>query len=149
LSDVKLEAEALRLFLHTKAKHGKARPKTPASPAADVQSESDEDLALSFKATNRGHVGMATLSFGDAALKKMRLFLTQEESFIGKGPQSMGVGDKLVLVSGAQVPFILRRLEAEGAERWRFVGQAYVYGVMHGEAAGKWKGREEREFVVE
>jgi hypothetical protein len=149
LWDVKLEAEAHRLFLHARVEHGRARLKTPAGPAAKIQSRSDEDLALTFKATNKGHLGMAASSFGDVALKKMRLFLTQEESFIGKGPQSMRVGDKVVLVSGARVPFILRRVEAEGVERWGFVGQAYMYGVMHGEVAGKWEGREAREFVVE
>jgi hypothetical protein len=149
LWDVNLEAEALRLFLHAKVKHERARPKAPASRAAEIGSESGEDPVLTFKATNKGHVCMAASSFGDVALKKMRLFLTQEESFVGKGPQSMEVGDKVVLVSGAQVPFILRRVEAEGVERWRFVGQAYVYGAMHGEVAGRWKGREGREFVVE
>ena len=49
----------------------------------------------------------------------------------GLGPDVAEVGDGVYIVQGANVPMILREA---GNGQYRIVGQAYVYGVMDGEA---------------
>ena len=63
-------------------------------------------------------------------LESRRMFVT-EESRLGMGPQSLEEGHEVWVLEGANVPFVLERLD-EG--RFRLIGQAFVYGVMHGEA---------------
>lgn len=67
-----------------------------------------------------------------------RLFVTRKRYF-GLGPASLEVGDSVFLLSGAKVPFILRPIAVEerpdNARRaFHLVGEAYVHGIMHGEA---------------
>ena len=52
---------------------------------------------------------------------------------VGLGPKSTSKakGDQIWLLRAASVPFILRPV---GDGRFRIVGQAYVYGIMRGEA---------------
>ncbi|KAH7078494.1 heterokaryon incompatibility protein-domain-containing protein [Paraphoma chrysanthemicola] len=50
---------------------------------------------------------------------------------IGIGPSQMMTGDSLYVLSGADVPFILRS-SADG--RLELIGEAYVHGIMDGEA---------------
>jgi len=38
------------------------------------------------------------------------------------------------VLAGAAVPVVLRAKDATG-EKWEFVGEAYVHGIMNGEAA--------------
>jgi len=59
-----------------------------------------------------------------------RLFRTQK-GYLGVGPQSLEVGDVVVVLPGAGVPFVLR---TAGDGRWRLIGEGYVHGIMHGEA---------------
>lgn len=141
LEAVKLAAEALRLYLlakvHRKGSHGTLL----------AGRKSGDDLQLTFQPTGEGHVGLAASSFGDRALNRMRLFRTKEGHFIGKGPQSVEVGDEICIIPGAQVPFILRKIP--GIEKWRFVGQTYVHGIMHGEVSGRFQGCKHQQFVIE
>jgi hypothetical protein len=44
----------------------------------------------------------------------------------------MQQGDEIWILPGASVPLILRKVSAEC--RYRVVGDAYVHGIMHGEA---------------
>lgn len=59
-----------------------------------------------------------------------RMFRTSEH-YLGMGPLSSQEGDELWILRGANVPFILRRLD-DGS--YRVIGEAYVHGIMHGEA---------------
>lgn len=43
----------------------------------------------------------------------------------------MVVGDGLWIFAGADTPFVAKKLENG---RYKMLGQAYVHGVMHGEA---------------
>ena len=63
-----------------------------------------------------------------AALR--RLFVT-EKGYIGLGAQSVQKGDKVFVFPGGIVPFVLRT-SIEGY--YRLVGEAYVHGIMRGEA---------------
>ena len=48
----------------------------------------------------------------------------------------MKLGDVVSILPGAVVPFVLGQGNKEGSKKgkWRLVGEAYVHGIMHGEA---------------
>ena len=77
----------------------------------------------------------------EQAYAHRRPFRTQRWNFVGMGPQPLRRGDVVWILAGADVPMVLRRAESprghdEGAEgeRWTLVGEAYVLGLMEGEA---------------
>jgi Heterokaryon incompatibility protein (HET) len=57
-----------------------------------------------------------------------RLFTTAR-GYIGVGPAAMKDGDLVSVLAGGFVPFVLRK-----REYWALVGEAYVPGIMRGEA---------------
>ena len=59
-----------------------------------------------------------------------RLFRTSN-SLLGVGARSLRDSDELWVLAGFKTPAILRR-RLNG--RYQFIGQAYVHGMMHGEA---------------
>lgn len=60
-----------------------------------------------------------------------RLFITTGH-FLGTGPQSLAPADEVWLAHGANMPLILRRVQ--GKQTFRLIGEAFVLGIMHGEA---------------
>lgn len=62
-----------------------------------------------------------------------RVFRT-EHGWFGNGPHSLMNGDQVWILAAADVPFLLRP-QANG--RYRLVGEAYVHGIMHGEAVNE------------
>ena len=78
----------------------------------------------------------------DSKVRERRFFVT-EQGYIGIGPPECAIGDTLCLFPGSTVPFVLRRKRHEEDSKYLFVGDAYVHGVMYGEALkGKLKGNE-------
>lgn len=59
-----------------------------------------------------------------------RLFRTQG-NYLGIASQSLEKGDAVWVLAGAAVPIILRPLSNGN---WKLVGEAYVHGIMNGEA---------------
>lgn len=59
----------------------------------------------------------------------------RSKSLLGLGPESLRVGDKVVIVTGPDVPLILRPVVGK-PQIFKFVGKAYVRKIMHGEALG-------------
>ena len=59
-----------------------------------------------------------------------RTFFTTRKGLIGLGPRSTQRGDKICIFSGGRVPFILR---VDGMH-YRLLGEAYVHGLMKGQA---------------
>jgi hypothetical protein len=53
-----------------------------------------------------------------------------DAEYLGMGPKEMEPGDRLVMLFGANVPFVLRPFQSG---RYKLVGEAYVSGLMHGE----------------
>ncbi|KAI1625347.1 heterokaryon incompatibility protein-domain-containing protein [Exophiala viscosa] len=51
-------------------------------------------------------------------------------------PHSARKHDKIVIIQGCEIPFILRAYKDEKGEYFRIVGCAYVHGIMDGEAVG-------------
>ncbi|OCK89500.1 uncharacterized protein K441DRAFT_690019 [Cenococcum geophilum 1.58] len=67
-----------------------------------------------------------------------RLFITSKK-YLGLGPESLKVGDSIFLLSGGKMPLILRPIVVgerpdRGGRNFHLVGEAYVHGIMHGEA---------------
>lgn len=58
------------------------------------------------------------------------------EGDVGAGPDETEVGDLVVVLWGCNVPVILRKVKGEKGEedRFRFIGETYVYGFMDAEA---------------
>jgi hypothetical protein len=61
---------------------------------------------------------------------RRKLFRT-DRRLIGVGPQLMKQGDLACVLFGANVPYILRPI---GNERFQFLGECYLQGVMYGES---------------
>ncbi|KAM7191506.1 hypothetical protein V8F33_008857 [Rhypophila sp. PSN 637] len=61
-----------------------------------------------------------------------RIFRTAN-GFLGMGPLSSEIGDEVWVLEGGKTPFVVRR-PREGGSRCRLIGEAYVHGIMHGEA---------------
>jgi len=80
------------------------------------------------------------------------LFFRTEGGTVGVGIRRPAVrkGDKVVVLFGGRVPFVVRRVDGEGQaeavgkgeEYYRLLGQCYAHGAMDGEAIEKWKGGE-------
>ncbi|KAE8378567.1 hypothetical protein BDV26DRAFT_304208 [Aspergillus bertholletiae] len=67
---------------------------------------------------------------------RRRLFVTGKRH-LGLGPASMVDGDEVWVIPGAGAAFILRPVNQEKEEEgtsFRLVGEAYVHGIMNGEA---------------
>jgi hypothetical protein len=63
-------------------------------------------------------------------LESRRMFVTRNGR-MGMGPQSLEEGDEIWVLDGANVPFVLKRLNEE---TFQLVGEVFVFGAMHGEA---------------
>jgi len=61
-----------------------------------------------------------------------RCFFLTEDGYLGLSPPCAEEGDVLVVVLGVEVPFVLRPTDKRG--EFRLVGEAYVHGLMDGEA---------------
>jgi hypothetical protein len=84
----------------------------------------------------------AALYCGEIVAKafKRRPFVTTK-GYLGLGPDDIKAGDVIAPVMGSQVPFVLREV-VDG--KYQIVGEAYVDGIMDGEAMA---GRENVGFI--
>jgi hypothetical protein len=60
-----------------------------------------------------------------------RSFIVTEKGYVGLGPWIARPGDVFCFIPGSKVPFVLRR--SHDPEGFRFVGEAYLHGLMRGE----------------
>jgi hypothetical protein len=75
-----------------------------------------------------------------------RSLFTTSSGKLGLGPSAMKEGDVVVALWGAQVPFVLRKVE--GGSWYRFVGECYVEEYMDGRGVEKLLGGGEVEEEV-
>ncbi|KAL5325749.1 hypothetical protein ACEPPN_006880 [Leptodophora sp. 'Broadleaf-Isolate-01'] len=73
-------------------------------------------------------------------LSERRLFAT-DSGHLAAGVETMEIGDEVWVLVGASVPFLLRRRQERG--QYSLLGEAYVHGVMHGEAVDVFLGSSE------
>ncbi|KAH8726434.1 hypothetical protein GQ44DRAFT_705619 [Phaeosphaeriaceae sp. PMI808] len=62
---------------------------------------------------------------------------------MGLGYHDIRAGDLVVILRGGAIPFILRK-DANG---YHLIGNAYVHGIMQGEAVEEWRSRNTPEEV--
>ena len=62
-----------------------------------------------------------------------RALFHTDHGYIGVGPAGLMAGDAIVVICGIRMPLILRRQSCQGEGVWRFIGPAYVHGIMKGE----------------
>ncbi|KAK1638086.1 ankyrin and HET domain-containing protein [Colletotrichum phormii] len=93
--------------------------------------EQVEGLFDRFKHTCQVYVNLAF-----ETLWERRPFLT-DSGHMGLGGQSVQDGDGIWVVAGCPSPLVLRELPVSsisGPFSYRLIGEAYVHGIMHGEA---------------
>ena len=94
---------------------------------AQEHGSSSADLPHVTELFQRHFVG----NLGDGRLKRVYF---RTGNTLGTGYPSVRSGDEIWFLYGASAPIILRRL-ATGD--YRFMGEAYVHGVMYGEAGAE------------
>ncbi|KAI1198955.1 putative heterokaryon incompatibility protein [Nemania serpens] len=85
-----------------------------------------------------------------------RMIAVTERGYIGVVPPYSEVGDAVFIISGGQVPFLLRRpagaedLTEPGRGAWQLVGESYFHGMMDGEMMdGEMMAEEHAEQAIE
>lgn len=63
-----------------------------------------------------------------------RVMFTTEKGYVGLGSEETSIEDTVVVLSGGNLPFVLRQ---KGAGKYKFGGECYLHGVMDGEAMNK------------
>lgn len=62
-----------------------------------------------------------------------RCFLKTKKGYLGLAPSGCQQGDVVVVLNGGLTPYVLRRLPG-GKSEYTFLGDAYMHGIMDGEA---------------
>jgi hypothetical protein len=70
-----------------------------------------------------------------SCMKNKRPFLTRE-GYVGMGPRCMEAGDLVVVLGGAALPYVARRVDGK-AKKYLLLGECYCDGIMDGEIVGK------------
>ncbi|TGJ80515.1 hypothetical protein E0Z10_g8254 [Xylaria hypoxylon] len=83
------------------------------------------------------------------SISMRRLFISEGDGWIGLVPSDAIVGDRVVLLEGGRVPYILRSVASEASSDiqtgYQLVGAAYVHGIMDG---SEWKDTEIEELSL-
>ncbi|KAI1283608.1 heterokaryon incompatibility protein-domain-containing protein [Xylaria sp. FL0933] len=83
------------------------------------------------------------------SINMRRLFMSEEDGWIGLVPVDARVGDIVVLLEGGRVPYILRPADNPEGENdiqhYELMGPAYVHGVMDG---SEWDDNHLQEFYL-
>ncbi|KAF5561411.1 heterokaryon incompatibility het-6 [Fusarium napiforme] len=96
----------------------------------EEQKELEHSLTESQDQSLKARTSLIQLDWGSASHK--RSLSRTEKGHLGLAPQTIQVGDEVGILQGAEVPHVFRR--DSGLETsLSLVGDAYVYGVMHGE----------------
>jgi hypothetical protein len=68
----------------------------------------------------------------------MHSFFVTKKGYVGMGPAYCKPGDRVCFLLGEAAPYLVRQVEMEGGRvADRLVGEAYVHGLMDGEAMGQ------------
>jgi hypothetical protein len=76
-----------------------------------------------------------------------RVFFILANGYFGVGPDGMEEGDTVAIFRGCKTPFILRQARGKKESMWRILGDAYVHGIMRGEAV-RMDGVGDRNFLL-
>jgi len=65
----------------------------------------------------------------------MRSLAISRQGYMALVPEETAIGDRVVVLVGGCVPYVLRPVGNDTQEGYRYVGEAYVHGLMDGETA--------------
>lgn len=82
---------------------------------------------------------------GQPMLRSGRAFFVSTTGFMGLVPKDAVPGDEVFIFLGADVPFVVRKLQ-NGF--FKFLGECYVYGLMHGEAMEGLAEEKKKEIIL-
>jgi len=81
-----------------------------------------------------------------------RRFIITEKGYIGLAPAKTEPGDRIAVLFGGRVPYILRQNQPDNSTEpttWTFIGDSYVHGIMDGEVIQKLeRGEVESEVIT-
>jgi Heterokaryon incompatibility protein (HET) len=146
-----LQRKSLHDFLHQlKAKKQAALEPTDAAATDDQKPSPSWETLEHMLAEEADEDGLFVQM---ARVKAARILFRTEHCLLGMGPHSTRPGDHVFVLPGARVPFVLRPVGPAGSEggedgqdgenggngstnrfRYEMVGEAYIHGIMHGEA---------------
>ena len=72
---------------------------------------------------------LSTLQHDVSLLSYHRTFFATKNGYMGVGPRQARPTDRVALISGLQLPFIVRR----AGDNYKLIGPAYIHGLMKGE----------------
>lgn len=77
----------------------------------------------------------ASFRFQMVQVYRKRCLFRTKAGRLGLGPQSVKPGDTVCLVAGTRTPYILRKKDQnqQAINRFKFLGEAYVHGIMYWE----------------
>ncbi|KAH7117131.1 hypothetical protein B0J11DRAFT_510135 [Dendryphion nanum] len=109
----------------------------------DYDGPNEEELRARQRALRESGVGDKGWRYRQSmrGVVNKRPFLSSL-GYVGMGPRNMQLGDHIVVFKGANIPYIVRRLE-DG--NYMFVGECYCDGIMDG---GVIEERQEQEFFL-
>ncbi|KAB2571719.1 hypothetical protein DBV05_g9627 [Lasiodiplodia theobromae] len=87
-------------------------------------------IAASAPTNRRGDADADRFVTAMAYACRFRRFFITRKGFFGIGPPCLKRDDLVCILNGGIVPFVLRHRE----EHYKLVGDAYIYGIMNGEA---------------
>lgn len=86
------------------------------------------ELQIRLLLRARNHA-LSTLQHDISLLSYQRTFFTTKDNYMGVGPRRMISTDRIALIAGLQLPFIVRK----SGDAYNLIGPAYVHGIMKGE----------------
>ncbi|KAL8640213.1 MAG: hypothetical protein Q9228_002846 [Teloschistes exilis] len=107
------------------------------------------EFSQHFQDWQAGMVTKGAIELRNAAVMHCvcRNFILTDGGRSGLAPTTTRAGDLVCLLRGGDVPFVLRREDMRKG-CYRFVGEAYVHGIMQGEASERLGGDEVQEFEI-
>lgn len=100
--------------------------------------EANSTLHDCLRSTTR-MVPPGTLGVGMEKYALGRKFFVTKEGRFGMGPTEVRKGDRVAILLGSDVPFILRKYGLTGKDGWELIGETYIHGCMDGELIEKCK----------
>ncbi|KAH8659241.1 heterokaryon incompatibility protein-domain-containing protein [Tricladium varicosporioides] len=92
----------------------------------------DNAMDIIFRELKRPLIALWSVRFSQV-MPGRKLFRTKNNCFLGTGAESLQIGDIVCVLAGGSVPYLIRPIDGGRDNRFRFVGEAYVHGMMHGQ----------------
>ena len=99
-----------------------------------IFSSVDDERLATYKSNGNGSSYERFVEAMKNGCEGRRIFIA-EDGFIGLGPEALEPGDYICVLAGSRVLLALRPRE----QHHRLVGEAYIPGMMNGEAVEEWK----------